>query len=686
MKKIILAIMLTVLMITSVFAQIGLNCDNPIPLTFPTGEISGHTEDYADTYTPEMVTPENIHLYGYDVVYEFTLQDVMFLNGTITTEWYSIGAFILQEEPNLTNPAPVIVARTAVDDEQTLYFNNIRLTGGSYYLIISTDDWEQDTDYVINLDITTEPVSPFPGANIWVDGDRTIIENGMPMYPYYRYTVTQNIYKQAELNIGNSAITEISYFYNNNEEFSETIEIYMKHTDKETFADEDDWEIGDFTHVFSGTMEVNESEPAVTLALNTQFAYNNTDNLMVLFYATQNDYHYSDSHFYSYPVEGNRSITYHDDSQDFHIDYPAISDSGNLESYLPVTGFKFEEMATGPIFNISSEALTFEQQIIYTVSDPQTLTIKNLGQGTLNILDIVVSGADADHFELTEEFSDFVTLEFNESMQISVIYAPTSGNAHEAELQIMDDTRELHTVALTGYCDDTTIYEFPFFEGFEVGNEHHSYTVFGWTFMGSAWEINQPSFSWGDPRTGDYCATLLIGRTGWLVKPIQLTGGRTYDVELYARHDRSPDAANVGIYYGTEATVESMISITGQVDVDNSPYQLVSGTFTPDTDGVYFIGIKGDVAVVSMALLVDDITIRESQPATDLDIPLNVVMTSTGINLMINWDSVTGATSYAVYGSDTPEGNYTLIDTVPETSYAPQGADRVKFYKVKANN
>ncbi|MBC2722622.1 MAG: fibronectin type III domain-containing protein [Desulfosporosinus sp.] len=61
-------------------------------------------------------------------------------------------------------------------------------------------------------------------------------------------------------------------------------------------------------------------------------------------------------------------------------------------------------------------------------------------------------------------------------------------------------------------------------------------------------------------------------------------------------------------------------------------------------------------------------------------------VSSSQINLI--WDSVSGATSYYVYGSTSASGTYTHIATVTTTIFVNTGlwADTTYYYKVKAVN
>jgi hypothetical protein len=86
-----------------------------------------------------------------------------------------------------------------------------------------------------------------------------------------------------------------------------------------------------------------------------------------------------------------------------------------------------------------------------------------------------------------------------------------------------------------------------------------------------------------------------------------------------------------------------------------------------------------------------------SAPALSVDAPTNVAIQISGSNTQISWDTVTGATSYKVFASDTPDGTFTEVTSLGvivrngETrNRAVWSSDNTglqrKFYHVTASN
>ncbi len=357
---------------------------------------------------------------------------------------------------------------TPVDQAETTYAYSGDYDTTYYWKVVPYNVVGQPTEGIVVWSFTTG-LSPFPDADLVFDGVRSV-NHGMPMEPYYGYTMTQNIYLQEELDIDDSAISSISYLYNNNSAWSETIEVYMKHTTKDSFADTYDWELDGFTHVYSGTMTVDTTNPIVTIDLATPFVYNNTDNLLVLFFATESGFHSSSDEFYNYSLADNKSLTVRSDGTNYVTTFPTSVPSGTLKAFRPVSGFTYEEVSADPVFTVSADTLTFTDQIMGTDSDSQTLTISNLGLGTLGITNIEIVGTNADQFILTDNNTYPASLEITENISVGVVYSPNNEGDHTAQLEITDDqARVVNVVELVGNSVDTNIYatDLPWNESFE---------------------------------------------------------------------------------------------------------------------------------------------------------------------------------------------------------------------------
>ncbi len=355
---------------------------------------------------------------------------------------------------------------TPIDQTGTSYTYSAEY-GQTYYWKVIPYNAVGPATGIIEVWSFTIVSNPFPRADIVFDGPRNTSQ-GLPMNPYYPYTTTQSIYYQSELDFEDSYITSISYLFNNNSAFTEEIDIYMGHTIKNTFADSYDWDLDEMTLVYSGDLSTTTSDPVVNIELDTPFIYDNVNNLVVTFIAKESGAQGSSDDFYSCSVNGNRSI-----SNSGYTYYPLLSGNipyGTMKAYLPVTGFNYQELPLEPVFTVNADTLTFTDQIMDEVSDPQTVTVSNLGISDLGLVSTTISGTNADQFQLTDENTYQVTLATGENMSVQVAYAPTTEGNHRAQLVITDDqARVIHTVELVGNSIDTNIYteDLPWNDSFE---------------------------------------------------------------------------------------------------------------------------------------------------------------------------------------------------------------------------
>jgi len=203
-------------------------------------------------------------------------------------------------------------------------------------------------------------------------------------------------------------------------------------------------------------------------------------------------------------------------------------------------------------------------------------------------------------------------------------------------------------VSFTTPC---VIYTIPYDEGFETG--YTSGQAVGGCLTqesvsgSSFWTANSTATTYNrSPRTGSFNAYLIYGNTDWLFIPVTLTGGQSYDFEMYARQDGSGSTnANITVSYGDTATAASMTnSIVAQTGIVNGEYQQIADSFTPSITGTYYIGVKGNINFSPWFISIDDISIVETPacaPPTGLD-----VAAATADTASASWTAAPGATTY----------------------------------------
>jgi len=105
--------------------------------------------------------------------------------------------------------------------------------------------------------------------------------------------------------------------------------------------------------------------------------------------------------------------------------------------------------ASQPSVNLSATSLAFPQVGTGSTSLPQSVTLSNAGNASLNILSIAITGTNASDFEQSNTCGTSVGA--GGSCTISVTFTPTAGGSRAASLTIADNAgASPQTVSLSG--------------------------------------------------------------------------------------------------------------------------------------------------------------------------------------------------------------------------------------------
>jgi len=226
-------------------------------------------------------------------------------------------------------------------------------------------------------------------------------------------------------------------------------------------------------------------------------------------------------------------------------------------------------------------------------------------------------------------------------------------------------------------------YTIPYFEGFESGYTQ-DVSISGCLSQESltgtqVWSANTSLTTYNRaPRTGSWNAYIQYGNDDWIFIPIDLIGGTSYTVDLYARQDDAIAAnSHMLISYGTVGTAAGMTTpITPSTGIINGSYQQISGAFTPATSGTYYVGIKGDMNLLPWYISLDDISI-DVTPACP--VPTSVMASNvTSVAADLSWAVTTGnyeyvldmvATDPAGAGTALAVETYSASSLTPSTTY-----------------
>jgi hypothetical protein len=321
----------------------------------------------------------------------------------------------------------------------------------------------------------------------------------------------------------------------------------------------------------------------------------------------------------------------------------------------------------------------------------QIYSIQNSGGSALSVSSVQLSGVDVTQYTLINNNGPSFDIPAGSSATVTVRFQPSVvGGPWPITLVVNHNaTPNSNSVNITGSGYNATIESFPTSEGFEVGNTQGSTSIMNWSQAlevgTNLWTVNSTNTTYNrTPRTGSYNVTLYYPGNTWLFRPMLLTGGQSYDVELYARQDGATAAnANIGIYYGAAATSAGMTNtIVAQTGLINGNYQLVSGRFTPGSTGTYYLGIRGFINSIPYYVSLDDIKIDLTPsviPPSGLTVSSvannYAVLTWTENNspALTRWDVIYGATGFNPASAGTTMSGvtkpYTLLNLSPSTPY-----------------
>ena len=153
------------------------------------------------------------------------------------------------------------------------------------------------------------------------------------IYPYistYNYSTSQQIYKASEIGKAGT-ISKISFYVNDPDVNKKVydVKIYIKHTTKDAFSGKTDWDktVTNDHLVFNGTAEITNSVLGITL--DTPFAYDGTQNLLVCF--DVNSKQGAATYYRTYSADSKR-VMYHRNSNNVGPDATTYYNNGGSSS------------------------------------------------------------------------------------------------------------------------------------------------------------------------------------------------------------------------------------------------------------------------------------------------------------------------------------------------------------------
>ncbi|PID30032.1 MAG: hypothetical protein CSB55_00380 [Candidatus Cloacimonadota bacterium] len=326
----------------------------------------------------------------------------------------------------------------------------------SYYWKVVNYATVEDSEYT--RESQTGNFETALSENILQIGNGNLTDKDLPMAPYYIFSYSQSIYLQSEINQSNKLIEKIYYHFNGEHDFSDEITVYMGHTEKTEFTSENDWIPGSMmTQVYSGTFPLQANDGWYEIDLDQPFVYNNIDNLVIAFDENTESYHYSSDDFYCTSVENNRSIHYKSDSYNVNPEIPDMPEVPGIPSqFIPNIRLQCLDLTSNPAFNVDPATVYFNS-VELGETENRTVTISNVGGGSLVINNILLVNDEENSFSFTPEFSESITIPANESFEITMSFFPQTLGEKVAQLTIIDNLdRSEHIVEISGSGTEET--------------------------------------------------------------------------------------------------------------------------------------------------------------------------------------------------------------------------------------
>jgi hypothetical protein len=111
--------------------------------------------------------------------------------------------------------------------------------------------------------------------------------------------------------------------------------------------------------------------------------------------------------------------------------------------------FLMGQGAAGPSIELSSDVLSFGSQSLGTASAPQTLSVRNVGEGVLKIASVSITGANAGNFTLSNGCGS--PMATGTGCTLSITFRPSADGVRTATIAISDNSAgSPQTVSLVG--------------------------------------------------------------------------------------------------------------------------------------------------------------------------------------------------------------------------------------------
>lgn len=450
-------------------------------------------------------------------------------------------------------------------------------------------------------------------------GEQNGYTSALPISGFYNYSYSQQIIFQNEIN-AEGDITSVSVFYSSgNTTNSSDWTIYMGHTSKTNFQDDDDWILStQMAKVFDGIVTYPASGNQMLITFDTPFSYNNLDNLVLAVYEKQPDYGGSIYFGKTVDLNSNRSIFFRSDNEGFNPADPFIADG--REAFI-------NNMILGGI-----------QQ---TCATPSQLIISDLT--TTTALASWTENGSATQWEVIygvvgfDPASEGTTVIANNNPEI-IITGLDPSSEYEVYVAAVCSPSEKSTFrGPTSFITACSFVGVPYALDFENANVPNLplCTAQQNVGAGNTWKTivhNQDGFNstvltyeWNGNNAAD---------TWFYTQGVELLAGESYELSYKYGNNSGDYIEKMKVAFGTSADASAMTEqLADHSNITGANAIVETILFEAPADGIYYIGFHAYSNRKQYYLYLDDITVDVAPACTPVSDLLAQNITTNSVDL-----------------------------------------------------
>ncbi|MBO7586282.1 MAG: C10 family peptidase, partial [Bacteroidales bacterium] len=486
------------------------------------------------------------------------------------------------------------------------------------------------------------------GTDKVIVGSGTATNAYLPSYSYYSYSLTQQIYTPAE--IGTPGYIYSIDIYNEGLEQTRNLDLYLVHTDKQTFANGTDWiPVTENDKVFSGVVTM-VSGAWTTFQINN-FAYDGESNLALV--VDDNTGTWENSMNCRVFYAQNQALRVYDDYTNY--------DPTNPSNYNGAVLSQKNQLRIG-----------ITPAVIVSCGKPSNLVFSNLTTTSVSVSWSNGSGTFGYEYKKSSDTVWTVACQDNCGFNCNLTgLLPNTTYQFRVRSVCAGNTISAWLAgSFTTLADCSTIYTLPFFEGFDSGSLPECWQAIdsdgdGYTWDAAYWNDNLGYSGYGHTGAGCVASASYINNVGaltpnnWLISPPIAIPSQGASLSFWAR------------VHGYPEPVEVLVSTTGNAIANFTGAALLTQTITSDTYTEYTVNLAayaGQNIYIAFVhrnvtdqywLMLDDVSVYYS--------PTNPGIVANPTTL--DFDTVVLGQSSAVKTSDVSA--YNLINSITATTTAP---------------